>query len=175
MRTGILATCVLGILILASSGETTKAPKYFDLSNQLRQPNYAGGSCVYASLVTVLRWQHQFGLADQVRSGYSGACSEGSLIRACENLNIKYAYTVRGDPKFLDWCDRTNRGAVIFYFDNHSVTFACYTNGLASLIDNNDPDRKILIPKEQFLKDWKKYGGFALTAVYSPSPPKPRS
>jgi hypothetical protein len=173
----ILASTFL-ILILASG---TKIHDYksqkslLDLSPNLRQPNYNGGSCVYASMCTVLVWQHREDLAGIMRSNYSGAASADALIAACQALGIDYAFTKTGDSGFLEWCDRTNRGAVIFYFPDHCVTFAGYDSDNALVIDNNAPGNYIRIPKARFLQDWKSYGGFALTAVYSPSPPQPRN
>jgi hypothetical protein len=150
---------------------------YLDLNTGLRQPNYNGGSCVYASLCTVLEWQHRTDLARLMLQNYSGGASQGNLIRACERLGIDYACTLDGDARFLEWCHRTNRGAAIFYFSNHAVTFAGYVERdgrtYAWLIDNNAPDKYIEIEKSEFVSKWKQYGGFALTSVYSPSPPKP--
>jgi hypothetical protein len=174
MRTKLL---ILTSLLLVCCLSIPEKKAYLDLNTNLRQLNYNGGSCVYASLCIVLDWQHRSDLSNRLRHNYSGAASQGDLIRACESLGINYAYTIKGDPEFLEWCDRTNRGAAIFYFNNHAVTFAGYITRdkqkYAWLIDNNAPSKYIEVPKNQFIAEWKKYGGFALTSVYSPSPPKP--
>lgn len=173
----ILASVVIMCILASQPGinDCKSQKSLLDLSPNLRQQNYNGGSCVYASMCTVLVWQHREDLAAIMRNTYSGAASADALIRACEVLGIDYAFTKTADPGFLDWCDRTNRGAVIFYFPDHCVTFAGYSGNNALVIDNNSPGSYIKINKAQFLSDWKSYGGFALTAVYSPSPPQPRT
>ena len=70
------------------------------------------------------------------------------------------------------------RGAAIHFnfppdYNPHAVTFCGYNNGLAVILDNNRTDRLIRIPKHEFLTRWRNYGGYALTVVYSPAPPKP--
>jgi len=140
----------------------------------LRQQNYLGGSCVHASMITILNWQHKEKEAEYWRTNFSGACSKATLIRNANSLGLDIAYVENGDPNFLEWCSRTRRGAVIFYYENHCITFCGYTNNYAILIDNNSIHEVDKIPKSKFLSDWKAYGGFALTPVYAPTPPIPK-
>ena len=44
----------------------------------------------------------------------------------------------------------------------------------AMLLDNNDVDHLIVIPRERFLAEWRASGGWALTVVYAPAPPLPQ-
>jgi len=141
-----------------------------------REPNYAGGSCMHASLVTCFRWQGLHTMADWWRDNQSGACSVPGLARIAESRwpKLRYAYTSSGDAEFLAWCSRTRRGAAIHYYPGHAVTFAGFTtDGHAALIDNNRVERFIYIPKAEFVAKWQGYGGFALVPVYSPTPPRP--
>lgn len=152
----------------------TQYKGYADISPEFRVKNYSGGSCVHASMATVLKWQHLESQADAWIKKYSGAESSKGLISKANANGIRVAYTLQADPTFLQWCSDTDRGAVIFYYTDHCVTFAGYKDNVAILIDNNTTDRLTQIPKDQFLKNWKAYGGFALTPVYSPTPPGPK-
>lgn len=148
---------------------------WMDLPKELREKNYAGGSCVHASTEMVLRWQGFEELADWWRQQYSGGEYAGGLIGKFNKANLQFAYTTDGEESFLEWVSRTRRGAVIFYKPMHSICFCGYdTSGNAILLDNNHIDRYEKVPKETFLRNWKnRYRGFALTPVYSPAPPTP--
>lgn len=142
-----------------------------DLPILLRQANYSGGSCVHAAMISCLRWQGLSEWADWWRQEYAGGESLKGLVAKSEHNGLRYAYTGTGQAEFLDWASRTRRGAVIFYWPNHAVNFCGYENGQAVLLDNNRTAQYVRIPREQFLKAWKGYGGVALTPVYSPVPP----
>lgn len=153
-----------------------------DVDLPLRQNNYSGGSCVHASMVTILRWQNQMSLADRWLNMYSGGETSGGLIAKCKSNKLDVEYTLNGSPEFLEWCSRTNRGAVIFYYPAHCVSFLGYltqrdnagnTTEMAYILDNNSTNRFQTIEKSKFLSAWKGYGGFALTTVYSPTPQRP--
>lgn len=145
-----------------------------DLPIELRCENYAGGSCSHAALISVLRWQGLDAIADQWRKTYAGAAGVTDLARHAETLKLRYAYTTRGDEAFLQWASDTRRGAAIHYFPNHAITFCGYdASGQAVLLDNNRVQSYIRVPKGEFVRAWKSYGGCALTVVYQPPPPKP--
>lgn len=136
-----------------------------------RQPNW-GPSCVHASMVSALRQQGQFTLADWWRRNHYGGCSARSLLHYAKRAGLDYAYTF-GDAAFLDWCHRTHRWAVVFYYKNHAVTFCGWDrNGAAILLDNNHIDRFRRVPRAEFLRRWQReFGGFACAPVYGvPSP-----
>jgi hypothetical protein len=146
-----------------------------DLPLGLRQHNWGGGSCVHASTVMCLRWQQQFAWADYWRANYSGGESLGGLTEKLDANGLRYAFTDAGDPAFLDWATRTRRGAVIFYFPNHSICFVGHHRTAAGdqtwLLDNNREDHFLRVPWNEFVKNWKGYGGVALTPIYVPPPP----
>jgi len=144
-----------------------------DLPEALREWNYAGGSCVHASMVTVLRNQGMIDLAAWWRRSYAYGETFTGFVRKSEAAGLRYAYTFMGDAAFLDWCSRTRRGAVIFYKPAHAITFAGYVDGNAVLIDNNHPHRPEYVERGRFLQLWRGYGGMALTPVHSPNPPRP--
>ncbi len=142
-----------------------------------RLSNYAGGSCVHCSLQEVLHHQGQDELADWWRKTYRGGERATSLIRKLERLDIPFAYTMTGDPAFLEWVSETQRMAVIFYKPMHAITFVGFVGDKAKVLDNNRPDQYEYIDKAIFLYTWKTYySGFALTTVYDPpAPPMWRS
>lgn len=149
-----------------------------DLPVQLRQPNYAGGSCMYAAFCDVLRWQGLYDVADHVRQSYRGGQVVSGLAGVCDGLGLKFAFTTEGDESFLAWCSRTRRGAVIHWrvssYSDHAITFCGYDDQQqACLIDNNATKKVKRMPKASFLAEWHRNGGKALTVVYDPYPPRP--
>lgn len=146
-----------------------------DLPPELRERNYSGGSCVHASTIMVLRWQGMEELADWWRQTYAHGESSSGLIGKADKAGLAFAYTLEGDEQFLDWVSSTRRGATIFYYPNHSICFNGFTDHgqTAVLLDNNRIDRYITLPRAEFLRAWRGYGGFAFTPVGSPAPPRP--
>jgi len=142
---------------------------------ELREANYARGSCVHASLETTLRHQGRYDLARWWRESYRGGEDAGGLEAKMERAGLRWASTTAGDPEFLEWVSRTRRSAVIFYKPNHAVTFVEFSRRLgkdtAKIIDNNHPGRYEHIEKKRFLRGWRGYGGFAATVVGTPPPP----
>jgi len=133
------------------------------------------GSCVIASSVYHLRWQHKLALADGFRKSYAGGQTADSIKRIWSVNRIPFVFTEAGDPSFLEWASETRRGAIIWYFPSHCVHFCGFSsrNGqeFALLNDNNRVQNYIWIPKQEFLKNWRGYGGFAASALFSPVGP----
>jgi hypothetical protein len=144
-----------------------------DLPRELRERNWGGGSCVHASTVHLLRWQGHHELADWWRANYSGGEYAERLNRRMNAAGLKYAFTVDGDTAFLEWALRTRRGAGITYWPSHAVNLVHLDNEWAGLLDNNRIDQIIWIPRAEFLRRWRGYGGWAWSLVYNPPPPKP--
>ena len=88
--------------------------------------------------------------------------------------DIDYSYTVKADPRFLDWANgdaaRCNpvveAGSLL-----HLRRLGQSRNGrqYAAILDNNYPGRFELTPREQFVRLWAGYGGFALTVMEDPA------
>ena len=144
-----------------------------DLPVELREHNYAGGSCFHAGTISVLRHQNLHQVADYWRANFSGGASVSTITRIAEDIGLRYAYTNIGDPEFLEWCSRTRRGASITYYSRHAITFCGYVGGNAILMDNNRVEKEIKVPKSEFIRNWRGYGGQAFTVVYAPDPPRP--
>ena len=144
-----------------------------DLPVELRERNYGGGSCFHAGTIAVLRHQNLHKIADYWRANFSGGASVGTIASIAEKIGLRYAYTNIGDPKFLEWVSRTRRGASITYYSNHAILFCGYIGDTAILMDNNRVEKEIKVPKAEFIRNWRGYGGQAFTTVYSPDPPRP--
>lgn len=142
-----------------------------NLPLEWRCKNYNGGSCVCASTISVLRWQNRLDLADALRKICSGGQSASSIQRHVNAIGVRFACTTSGDVAFLDWACRTRRGATIFWKPSHSCTLVDLTATHAVVLDNNHVDRYEYTPRDEFIRRWKGFGGFALTPLLPPSPP----
>jgi hypothetical protein len=149
------------------------ASNLIDLPPEMRTSNYAGGSCMHAAIQDVLKWHGLNEAADWWRDNLSGGYSVSEGARQLEEMGFQFAYTTDGDEELLEWCSRNRHGAAIHYYTMHAITFRGYANGYAYLTDNNRTDAEIEVPKSEFVRNWKGYGGAALTVVYSPAPPVP--
>jgi hypothetical protein len=142
-----------------------------NLPRHARCRNYAGGSCVIASMASLLRWQGRDDLAELFRRAYSGGQSASSLHAKLEAHRVRYAYTTSGDAAFLEWACRTRRGAGVTFFANHFVCLVHLDGERAILLDNNRVEQYLTLPRDEFLQRWRGYGGWATTPVYSPAAP----
>ncbi len=139
-----------------------------------REANYAGGSCVHSSLVSLFRWQGRYGMADYWRRTYSGGESRTGLNKKLEQNGIRWAETSSGDINFLNWCITTRRGCIIVCNGGrHMVTLVDLTPEWACVLDNNKPNTFNWIPRDVLLADWRKSNGWATTVVYAPAAPLP--
>lgn len=163
-----------------------------ELPPELRTKNWGGGSCVHASNVTLLRRMDMHDVADWWRKTYSGGEYDSRLVSRLEKAGLRYAYI--NDPngrdsdrdgktdgeEFLEWCCATRRGAGIFYKPVHSINLAGMDDQYAYLLDNNDtnhPERTgeyERVPKAEFMRRWRGFGGFAWTIIAQPVPSEPR-
>ena len=147
----------------------------------LRQKNWLSqaheGSCVHASLSSMLHWQNKIELAKWWRSQYSGGEWTDQLRRRLDAAKIPYAYTERANLQLLDDAHNARRGALLWWKPSHCCTFVGWAKGTdgkvyACILDNNQTDRYEFVERSQFHKAWAGYGGFALTTLYDPpSPP----
>jgi hypothetical protein len=157
----------------------------------LRVRNYKGGSCVHASTGSDFNWLNLFTLQRYWNSTYSGGESYSGLVSKLRRNNIPFYETHAGDVAVLERCTRERRMATIFYYSNHSVNFngfgdevvrwdgtLCHvpsTSGAyAYLLDNNRVGAFIQIPRDEFIRKWRGYGGVAvIPSLGAPAPPLP--
>jgi len=149
-----------------------------NLPLSLRQHNWIGnrgeGSCVWASTITLLRWQGRYQMADWIRQHYGNGEVPDDWAEKMDRAGIRYAYVTNGDVRFLEWCIRTRRGAAVTVLGGaHCVNLVHLDGTWAALIDNNAPMNPIWIPRKRFIAEWKASYGWALTVVYAPSAPLP--
>lgn len=160
-----------------------------DLPPEMRTKNYAGGSCVHASTINLLKWMQLDELAEWWRRSYSGGETDTRLVARMEAAGLRYAWIHGGGDlngngvddgeEFLMWCVRTRRGCGIFYKPNHAINLVGLDDRYAYLLDNNATDypeqtgRYERVPRGEFLRRWAGYGAFAWTLVYDPTPPAP--
>jgi hypothetical protein len=136
-----------------------------------RQRNYSGGSCVFASMCSALRWQNHDEIARAMRESCHGGSGQARLHASLRRLGAAFVFTSSGDVRFLEWAARTRRGAMIFYFPNHAVTLVDLTASEALLLDNNRVQRYLRIPREEFVRRWRGYGGAATVPLVAPPAP----
>ena len=98
-----------------------------NLPAALHQRNWTGslgqGSCVHASLVNHLRWLNEFELGERWRTTYSDGEWDSRLRDRLDAAGIDYSYTIKADPRFLDWASNTRRGAILWWKPSHCCTF----------------------------------------------------
>jgi hypothetical protein len=144
---------------------------------EIRQSNRRGpkgeGSCVHASLVSMLNWQNQFELSNWWWNNYGDGEWTDQLKRRLDAAEVPYAFTEKANIKILDDAHASRRGAIIWWKPSHCCTFVGWAkdrNGkeYAAILDNNKTQSFEYVERNQFHKQWAGYGGFALTTLYDP-------
>ncbi len=128
-------------------------------------------------MVNHMRWLNQFALADAWWKTYHDGEYASRLMQRLDAANIPYVFTERADPRFLDWCTKTRRGAILWWKPSHCCTFCGWTRQsdgktYAVILDNNRPGNWELTEREQFVRLWAGYGGFALAVMKPPASQK---
>ena len=145
----------------------------------LRQANWRGnegeGSCVHASLCSLLRWQGRNAMANRWRRTYGNGEWATSFAQKLDREGVRFAYTVgQNDVDFLEWACRTRRGAgVTVLGGRHMICLVHLDDKWAGLLDNNDITRVSWVPRRTFLAEWRASNSWAITPVYVPAPPLP--
>lgn len=150
---------------------------------QLRQENYTrGGSCAFASMITLLRWQGRTELADWMRKHYAEGTYAEHYDYLMDKAGVKFASTWgRQDVELLRWACKTRRGACIGIYgaDNdphkvlHMVNLVHLDDKYAGILDNNSTEKIIWMDANVFVDYWIKCGSWAVVPLYSPAPPLP--
>ncbi len=142
----------------------------------LRQSNWGNpGRCMYASTISLLRWQGRNDLADRLLRDLGGNTWPTSLAEKLQREGIRFGYTTKGDIAFLEWAVRTRRGCGIVVSDgNHMVGLVSLDAERAGLLDNNDISRIRWVPRDQLIVEWRRSGGGAISPIYTPAAPLPQ-
>jgi hypothetical protein len=145
----------------------------------LRQGNWRGnqgeGSCVHASMISLFRWQGRYAMADYWRRTYGNGEWANDLADKMERDGVRFAYTVgQNDVSFLEWACSTRRGCgVTVLGGRHMVALVHLDETRAGILDNNDPQKIIWVPRQTFLAEWLNSNSWAVAIVYGPVPPLP--
>jgi hypothetical protein len=147
----------------------------------LRQSNWLGsegsGSCVHATVITLLRWQGRYHMADHWRNTYGNGETADDLAAKFDREGIRYAYTAnKNDVAFLEWACKTRRGCgVTVMGGQHMIALVYLDEKWAGLLDDNATSHYIWVPREHFLAEWKASNSWAVTPIYAPTAPLPPS
>lgn len=170
------ALVVISITLSTSVSSSNREVPQVNVPVAIRQHNWnsrEGGSCVHASLVTALRWQSQYDLAEWWRRNQKGGEHYESLLPQLERSGVRYATTVdEFDVGFLEWAVQTRRGCMIACNGHTHAVFLCHLDHeKAGIIGVNFPDQIIWVDRDEFLEDWRTSRSWAVAVVYSPAPP----
>jgi len=191
----LLLAIVVGILgvfsIIAIDAEYNGYHKIYlqevpivNIPEGLRQRNWAesgpgDGSCTWASIIPLLRWQQNEAIADHILKTQGGGETINDFMSKLDKIGVVYA-TGFMDKYFLEEVCRLRLGAVVGIHayketgtPRHAVTLVGTTEDSVCLLDNNDISEFHWIPREIFFDDWMNAGGIVLTPVYSPIAPLP--
>jgi len=165
-----------GILTLNIPGYTGIAPPRevptVNLPPGLRQGNWTGDSCVWASLISLLRWQEQPAAADFIKRNYQGGAYTSRLGGQMDLIGMRYAETHAGNTAFLEWAVRTRRGAgIVVRGGRHMVALVHLDKTRAGILDNNSVGKILWRSREDLLAEWRAAGGYAIVPVYTPPAP----
>lgn len=146
---------------------------------ELRQENWLGrkreGSCTWATTISLLRWQGRYHTADWVRKNRGDGEWPEHMAEGLDIAGIRYAYTTEGDVEFLEWACNTRRGCGITVQGGaHMVTLVHLDSKWAAILDNNDIEKFIWVPREALIAEWQASHGWAMAPVYTPTAPLPQ-
>lgn len=160
------------VLLILCFGLVAERPT-INLPPSCRQANW-GGSCVYASTVSLLKWQGRTQTANWIRRHCGGGASLKTIVSRLESIDARYAYSTGYDVSFLEWSIRTRRGAgVVVWKGEHMVALVHLDSNWACIMDPNT-QRFHWMSRGMFLADWRRSGGWAVAPVYTPASPLPR-
>ena len=145
----------------------------------LRQSNWRGpqgqGSCVHATMISLFRWQYRLKTADHWRQTYGDGEQPEDLAAKFNEEGIRYAYVTNGDVRFLEWACSTRRGCGITVMGGaHMVALVYLDDKWAAILDNNNVENFIWVPRETLIAEWKASYGWAGTPIYTPAAPLPQ-
>lgn len=189
----IVASAALGILLPGAVPGGSSAVSYLipeevrqlllrlhlvGLPSRMRERNWLGssgqGSCVHAAMVHLFRWQGRHAQAQWWRQRFGDGETPDGLTAKLTAAGIPFAETRAGDAAFLDWALRTRRGAAVVVQNGaHMVTLAGLDRREARILDSNHPQQIQGLSREQFLDEWRRSGGWAVTPLGTPPPPDP--
>jgi len=170
------------VLDCYSSGYSKQYPPEVPTVNiplELRQSNWyrgsrSNGSCTWASVISLLRWQEEYKYASRIQKARGGGVPLSDFAKQLDSTGMHYAKTSSGNVAFLNWALRTRRGAAVGVCNGRHMVCLVHLDGQrAGVLDNNDIRSFKWYPRKAFLREWKKAGGWAFVPVGSPVAPLP--
>jgi len=77
--------------------------------------------------------------------------------------------------RFLEWACRTRRGCGITVMGGaHMVALVHLDDKWAAILDNNNVEKFLWVPRETLIAEWKASYGWAVTPIYTPAAPLPQ-
>jgi len=153
---------------------------------ELRQANWVrgtpgNGSCTWASMISLLRWQEQYALANKILRTRSGGTWAREFDHYLLRLGVRCAYTKSGDIAFLERACITRRGAAVGVHPSrkvknvptHMIILIHIDDEMVCLLDSNSPRKHYWVDRDKFVREWQKAGGLAFAPLYSPAAPLP--
>jgi hypothetical protein len=145
----------------------------------MRQSNWIGpngsGSCTWATMISLLRWQGRYNTAEWIRENYADGEWATTMSKKLDAANIRYAYVTNGDVRFLEWACKTRRGCGITVQGGvHMVALVHLDAKWAGILDNNDVSKINWIPRETLIAEWQASNGWAISPIYNPAAPLPQ-
>lgn len=169
---------VLAAVLCVSTAVPAVERPIVNIPPSWRQSNWPGregmGSCVHATMISLMRWQGRDKLAIFWKSKYDSGEYADRLAERLNREGVRYAYVTDGDVKFLEWAVKTRRGCGITVMGGaHMVALVHLDSEWAAILDNNSVSQFIWIPRNELIAEWKFSMGWAVAPVYSPIAPAP--
>lgn len=142
-----------------------------DIPMPWRQKNWTvngSGSCVHASAVMAMRWLDQHGMAEWWRQNHGAGEYASRLSKKLTEAGVPHAISTNGSTEILEACTRTRRPAVIGYGNSHSQLFCGFDGQVAWVLDNNHIEQPYAVQKEEFIRRWRGWGGWAVVILGDP-------
>lgn len=171
------ATVASGIdaakLLLEEKHYQATARDYIDLPPSWRQKNWSqgGGSCVYATAISMLRWQGFTKEAEEIRRTCGGGSCAETVSRKMKALGLKVAWSNDADRRLFDFGVASRRGVGVGYH-GHCTLVVGHANGEVIILDNNHVDRLTHIPEDRFFRE--SSGRDEFVVMGTPPPPTPK-
>jgi hypothetical protein len=184
----VIAACAIAaVLVLNQEDNAIFSPRRkpvierptVNVPYKLRQGNWLGGrqrdgSCVHATMISLLQWQGRSDLASYWKRAHGGGEYPDSFRAKLEGADVDYVWCEKGDERFLEWAIQTRRGAGIRINEGrHMVALVDLTPKYAAILDNNDVSKFKWIDRAALVQNWMACGSWAFSPAYSPAAPLP--